>query len=80
MFIHLSEGLNPFPTHMLEHIPLGEPAKHQFDNKLSEGDMHKIKQHPMKKSGAAKSIVAGQKPFTMSRLLTTMAVSFVFEG
>ena len=30
MFIHLSERINPFPTHTLEHIPLDELAKFQF--------------------------------------------------
>ena len=40
MFIHLSERINPFPTHTLEHIPLGELAKFQFDCKLSQADKH----------------------------------------
>ena len=26
----VSERINPFPTHTLEHIPLGELVKHQF--------------------------------------------------
>ena len=50
------------------------------------GTVHNIffkkakKQHPIFSSGAVIYAVCGQKSFTMSRLLTTMAVSFVLEG
>ena len=29
-FMNLSERINPFPTHTLEHIPLGEAIKFRF--------------------------------------------------
>ena len=29
-FMNLSERINPFPTHTLVYIPLGEPVKHRF--------------------------------------------------
>ena len=46
MLTDVSERINAFPTHTLEHIPLDEPAKFQLAASRAEADLHKKSLHP----------------------------------